>query len=60
MDHSKAGAYHSSVDDVYVFLEDQYNLFEKGTADSNVMSEEIMTYSRENQAKLLAELLLKK
>lgn len=57
MEHSKAGAYHSSVDEVYQFLLDQYTKFESGNAEVNEMSEAIMTYSRENQARLLAELL---
>jgi len=60
MEYSKAGAYHSTVDEVYGFIMNQYLQFEKGDAEVNKMSDEIMTYSRENQARLLAELLEKK
>jgi glycosyltransferase involved in cell wall biosynthesis len=60
MEHSKAGAYHSSVDEVYNYLKNQYAEFENGNAQVNTMSDEIMTYSRENQARLLAELLTSK
>jgi len=57
MEHSKAGAYHSTVDGVYCFLKNQYIEFENNNTQVNIMSDEIMTYSRENQAKLLAELI---
>ncbi len=59
MEHSKAGAYHSSVDEVYGFLKNQYMEFENGNTQVNSISSEIMTYSRENQARLLAELITK-
>ena len=57
MEHSKAGAYLNTVDEVYEYLKNQYTQFENGTSEINHMSKEVMTYSRENQAKLLAELL---
>lgn len=58
IEHSKAGAFHNSIDGVYDFLKENYLAFEKGESSGNQMSESIMTYSRENQAKLLANLLI--